>query len=569
MIGKAFVYRPTPPAVVRHEYVDINTEIDRLKKSSQRAREELRVLSEKLQGMQREDESEILIAQADFLEDEEYYGKIVKTVKEEGVNAEVAVEKISNQVIAEFNAIENDYFRQRAADVQDVSTRLMYRLSGVEQVNLEDIASPSIIVASDLLPSDTVSLNLDMVLAICTESGTASSHTAILARGLSIPAVVGCGTLDIQPNHTLIVNGSEGTIVVDPNPSVIAKFEKRIAVQKNETQYLLSRAPLPSVTTDGVAVSVLANIEVENEAQLISKYGAEGVGLLRTESLFFEENELPSEEQQYQRLSTIVQALPPHATLMVRTLDVGGDKPLPSLVDYFPNEQNPFLGLRGIRFFLSHLDLFTTQMRALLRISHKKKIKIFYPLVSTIKEVWEIKAFVKKVMHDLKREHIPYDSGVEQGIMIEVPSAALIVTHLFNEIDFVSIGSNDLVQYTLAADRTNEHLAGIGDYFDPAVLRLIQEVIGAGERVKKISEVCGEMAGDPLAIPLLLGMGLRNFSMGLSRIPLAKEIIRTLSAKRCHKVAQHCLASSSKQEVRAIVKEWCRKHYTALKVSVW
>ena len=566
VIGKPFIYRPVKPIVIYKEDSNADEEIQRFTEAAQQANQEVELMANHLKKMGKETESEIFDAQREFLEDDEYYGKIMETIKAESVNAEVAVERIENQIVEEFEALEDSYFRQRAIDVRDISIRLICILSDISLVSLRDIESPSIIVAHDLMPSDTALLNPEVVLAICTEGGTATSHTAILARGLSIPAVVGCGPLNIKPQHTLVVDGSAGTLIVDPKPHVISDIKKQITSQEGQKKYLTSRAALPAISKDKISVNILANIGVLAEAQRVGKSGAEGVGLLRTESLFFEEHNIPTEEEQYLTLCKIAESLPPKTPMTVRILDIGGDKPLPALESAIPTEQNPFLGVRGIRFLLVHPELLRSQLRAILRASVKRSMKVFFPLVSTIQEVRKLQDFVNTIMKELKAEGIPFDEEIERGVMIEVPSSALNISHFFKEVDFVSIGSNDLTQYTLAVDRTNEHLEEIADYLDPAVLQLIQEIITAGEKANKVVELCGEMAGDPLAIPILIGMGLRYFSMSLSRVPLAKELVRMLTVKQCHGLAHNCLKESSAQEVRKIAKAWCKKQFASLNI---
>ena len=567
VMGQPFIYRPEKPVVFYEKDVDSEKEVKRFIVAVAQANKEILSLAQKLRDKGKNAEGDILDAQRAFLEDEEFYNQIISVIKQELINAEAAVQKVSSQIVEEFEAIEDSYFRQRAADVQDISIRLINILTGVDPISLADLTIPSIVVAHDLMPSDTAALDPEVVLAICTEAGTATSHAAIVARGLSIPAVVGCGPLPIKAKNTLIVDGSTGIIIVDPKPAMLNNIKKRITTQEDEKKYLLSRVTIPAVSTDKVKVNVLANVGGVIESKLIPKYGAEGIGLLRTETLFFEEHTLPTEEKQYKMLTDIANALSPNMAMTIRMLDVGGDKPLPALQSFPTNEQNPFLGQRGIRFLLAHPELMRSQLRALLRLSTHRKIKIFFPMISTVGEVQQFQKFVDIIIAELKRENISCDQNIERGIMIEVPSAALNISHIINKVDFVSIGSNDLTQYTLAADRTNKNLAHMANYFDPSVLLLIQRVIEMGGKSHKDVEICGEMSGDPLAIPILIGLGLRTLSMNLSRVPLAKELVRMVSAKQCNLLAHSCLKAPNSTEVLNLTKVWCKKNYSSLNVG--
>ncbi len=567
VVGQPFIYRPEKPVVFYKENVDTQKEIERFILAAAQADREILNLATKLRDKGKNAEGDILDAQRALLEDEEFYHKTIQVIKQEVISAESAVQKVSDQIVEEFEAIEDSYFRQRAADVQDISVRLIYILTGTTPVSLADLNTPLIVVAHDLMPSDTAALDPEMALAICTEAGTATSHTAILARGLSIPAVVGCGPLPVKTKNTLIVDGSTGIVIINPKPSMLNDVKKRITSQADERKYLLSRVTLPTVSTDKVKIDMLANVGGVIESKLITKYGAEGIGLLRTETLFFEENTLPTEEEQYKMLLDIANALSSKMAMTIRMLDVGGDKPLEALQSSSTTEQNPFLGQRGIRFLLAHPELMRSQLRALLRLSAKRKIKIFFPMVSILDEVQKFQKFVDIIIDELKRENIECDQNIERGIMVEVPSAALNISNLISEVDFVSIGSNDLTQYTLAADRTNENLAHIANYFDPSILWLIQRIIEGGEKNHKDVEICGEMSGDPLAIPILVGLGIRTLSMSLARIPLAKEIVRTVSVKQCHTLAHNCLKAPNATEILKITKAWCKKNYATLNLA--
>lgn len=501
--------------------------------------------------------ADILLAQLEFLDDPAYYGEIVNTVATEHINAEAAVESVRDALMKEFRELENEYFRERASDIQDMSARLIADLSGTPLRSLADIDKEVILVAEELLPSDTAQLNPDHVIAFCTERGTATSHTALLANSLGIPAVVGCGEITAKNDEMLIVNGSDGLVHIQPSEKEIAAAQAQIVVDTAKEQARIDSARRPATTRDGIPCRVYANIASATEAEKALGYGAEGSGLLRTEFFFYQEDDLPTEERQfnmYAEIARIIGAKP----ITVRTLDIGGDKPLKALQGSYADESNPFLGVRGVRLTATVPDLLASQLRALIRVATEcsGQIKIMLPFVSTIEEVKPWRETVEALCQQLDQERRVTHTRPKVGAMIEIPSAALMMDSMVKYIDFASIGTNDLAQYTCAADRTNEQVSDLADYCHPAVLKMIKMILDSGQRNGKEVSICGEMAGDPIVIPLLYGMGLSVYSMSAVRIPHAKEILSKVRRAECAVLCQQCLQAETASEVRGYLNDF-------------
>jgi len=486
-----------------------------------------------------------------FLADPAFAEEIKVIIQQERLNAEAAVDRVSNELMAQFSAIDDEYFRQRAVDIKDIAQRLIRQLLGLEETTLASLKNPSVIIANDLTPSDTASLNRDMALGLCTEIGSNTSHTAILARSLGIPAVVGAGKLELSSGTVLIIDGQSGELVIDPDADTLAEYRTRQQARQQARSLEIAQAENPAVTLDGHQVEVVANIGSVADADYAIKMGAEGVGLLRTEFLFLQGDTLPSEDEQYQiyrAIADVFQQLP----LIVRTLDVGGDKDLPSID--IAEEQNPMLGQRAIRLCLARPEIFQTQLRAILRAGHERNIKIMFPLIGSEEELQQALYQLEQAKANLRARNLPHAENPDVGMMIEVPSAAVLADVLAPHVDFFSIGTNDLAQYTLAVDRTNETVAHLADPLHPAVIRLIHQVIQAAHRHDKWVGLCGEMAGNLQAVPLLLGLGLDEFSMAAVSIPSVKALLRTLSKTETQEIAQRCLELPNLQRVREFLK---------------
>lgn len=550
-IGPAFVYRPEPLAFKEQIIQNPPAEINRLIQAVEAVQTMLIALEEYTQQAIGESEAKIFEVHRMFLADPAFAGEIKAIIEQEKLNAEAAVDRVSTELMEQFSAIDDEYFRQRAVDIKDVAQRLIRQLLGLEETTLASLKFPSIIIANDLTPSDTASLNRDMALGLCTEIGSSTSHTAILARSLGTPAVVGIGKLEISSGVTVIIDGQSGELIIDPDAETLAEYQTRQQARQRIRSREIALAQQPAITTDGHQVEVVANIGSVVEAEQALKMGAEGVGLLRTEFLFLQGDTLPSEEEQYRiyrAIADVFQQLP----LIVRTLDVGGDKELPSID--LAVEQNPMLGQRAIRLCLARPAIFQTQLRAILRAGHERNVKIMFPLIGSEEELHQALEQLELAKADLRARNLPHVEKPDVGIMIEVPSAAVLADVLAPQVDFFSIGTNDLAQYTLAVDRTNETVAHLADPLHPAVIRLIHLVIQAAHQHNKWVGLCGEMAGSPQAVPLLLGLGLDEFSMAAASVPSVKALLRTLSKMQAQEIAQRCLELPSLQRVREFLQ---------------
>ena len=497
-----------------------------------------------------DDVAEIFAAHRMFLDDPSFAGEMAAQIQSESVTAETAVAAVANRVAEEFEAIGDDYFAQRATDIRDLRNQLLRQLLGMGVAGLDHLRTPSVIVAQDLTPSETVTIPPGMALAFVTQRGSATSHTAILARSLGIPAVVGLGDQRVPAGMRVAVDGDTGEVIVEPDEATADRIRAAQASAAAARQVMEAHAAEPALSADGVQVEVVANIGNPEDASRAHEAGAEGVGLFRTEFLFIDAGHVPSEDEQYEAYRRVFEVFGSRP-VVVRTLDVGGDKDVPG-VD-LDEELNPFLGLRGIRLTLAEEALFRSQLRALFRAGAGSNLKLMFPMVATVDEIRQAKDIVASVLVDLDAAGIDRATDFEIGIMIEVPSAAVMADVLAPHVDFFSIGTNDLTQYTLAVDRTNPKVASLADALHPAVLRLIRSVIDAAHEHGRWVGLCGELAGDPVAAPVLLGMGLDEWSMNPPSIAPVKARVRELSKAECAGVAARCLAAESPTAVRAIL----------------
>jgi len=554
-IGPAFCFRKIGLAFERCVVEDPAAEWARLEAALETAREQLNEVHVKAEAESGTEQAAIFQAHAMMLEDPELLETVRSSIEEdEGLNAEAALNDAAESYAQMLESLDDEYLSARAADVRDVAERVLRILLGVAESPTEGLAEPSIVLARDLTPSDTVLLDKSLVLGFCTAEGGATSHTAILARGLGLPAVVGAGpdVLAVSDGETLVLDGSEGTLSVAPDDETVARYRDRRGRIATVLKEACEKADQPAVTRDGHRVEVVANIGNVEGAEAAQSAGAEGVGLLRTEFLYLERARLPSEEEQYQAYRAIVDVFQDQPVIL-RTLDVGGDKELPCLD--LPDEMNPFLGVRGIRLCLERPGLLKPQLRAALRAGVGRNLKAMFPMVATLAEVQAARAMVEECRAELEAEGQAVAEEMEIGIMIEIPAAAINADHLAAEVDFFSIGTNDLSQYTMAADRTNAGVAPMASGFQPAVLRLVHDTIAAAHGRGKWVGLCGELAGEPLAIPILLGLGLDEFSMNPPVIPLVKQIIRALTLDEAREVAQAALELESSDAVKALVRE--------------
>lgn len=563
-IAKAYIYKPSQGASIdsspdEKDVPDtpaaIDAELIKLREAKASCAQQLDALTEKAKEAVGEEQAGILAGQRKLLEDPAFYPKMETRVREKLEPAPKAVAEIVSQVASMLEGMNNDYMKERAADIRDIGNRLLACLSPGQSRGFTGITEQVILVADDLAPSDTVQLDPDLVIGFITRTGGATSHTAILARSLGITAIVGAGDgVDgIEDGDTLVLDGSAGLCVARPEETEAEQYRLRMLQDLERRQLLEAYAARPAVTADGARVELAANIGSAAEAETAVLQGADGVGLFRTEFLFMNAAAMPGEEEQfraYQEAARMMEGRP----VIIRTMDIGGDKELPYL--QLPKETNPFLGYRAIRVGLFRQELLRTQLRAVLRASAFGTVKVMFPMISGLQEWRQARAILTKVQAELRQDGIRFDEKMEVGIMVEIPSTAVLAGRFASEVDFFSIGTNDLVQYTVAADRMNEHVAHLYDYFHPAVLHLIRTVIEASHTAGKWTGMCGSMAGDPLAAPLLLGLGLDEWSMEAGGLSRMKERLAILDRQECRELAKRILRLDTPQAVRQALEEF-------------
>lgn len=553
-IGPAFVYQRVELEIRRETIDDTDLEWARFESAQVTARTQLDEIYLKAEKESGDEHAAIFKAQLMMLDDPELIGAVKTVVFEQKIKVESALADAVENYAGMLEALEDEYLSARALDIRDVGARMLRILLGVSDTPAKDLSLPSIIIADDLTPSDTILLDKTYVLGFCTAKGGATSHTAILARSLGIPAVVGAGNTvqHLRNGIQLIVDGDSGEVIVDPDAPTLSEYhlrqDKSLLIKEKASEV----AHQPAITSDGHQVEIVANIGNVEDARAALEAGAEGVGLLRSEFLYLERSSLPTEEEQYQSYKAIADTFG-ELPVILRTLDVGGDKEIP-YID-LPKEDNPFLGVRAIRLCLNRPQLFKPQLRAALRAGQGNNLKLMFPMVASVEEVVQAKSLLEECRRELEQEGHLIQDKMEVGIMIEIPAAAIIADQLAEVVDFFSIGTNDLSQYTMAADRTNAKVAQIASGFQPAVFRLIKQVIDAAHARGKWVGLCGEMAGELIAIPILLGLGLDEFSMNPPAIPYAKLLIQSISLEKAKAVAELALNQLNSNEIRALVLE--------------
>jgi len=546
-IGKSLVIQEAEQKIAKTKPGDPSAELERFRNAVKASRAQLDRISCSTKEKLGADKAAIFESHMLILADPEYIGTVEQIICNERVNAEYALNEVTNKYIAVFESMDNEYMRERSADVRDLFKRLINNLQGIEDIDLMNLDSKRIIVARDLTPSETAQLDKDHAIGIAVEVGGKTSHTAIIARTMEIPAVVGVNISGVVKNgDLLILDGDNGILVIDPEPSTLAEYEKRKLEQMETKKELEVLKACESVTLDGKKVHLAANIGSPNHTKAALNNGAEGIGLYRTEFLYMENDAAPSEEKQFLAYKKVLQDMA-EKPVIIRTFDIGGDKQL-SYLD-IGQEANPFLGYRAIRICLDRTELFRTQLRALYRASAFGNLKIMFPMISGLEEFRKAKSIAGEIKDEMDARGTPYGK-IEIGIMIEVPSAALISDILAKEADFFSIGTNDLIQYTIAVDRMNERISELYDPCHIAVLRLIKLVIDNAHKEGKHVGMCGEMAGDLSVLPILIGMGLDEFSMSAPEILSARKLVRSLNYKDAKKMAAKVLKMSSADEVR-------------------
>ncbi|TFE00331.1 phosphoenolpyruvate--protein phosphotransferase [Jeotgalibacillus salarius] len=533
---------------------DAGQEVQRFQEALQTSKNELEVIRDRAKVELGEDKAAIFEAHLLVLSDPELVSPIEEKINQEQVNAEAALKETADMFVTMFEQMDNEYMKERAADIRDVTKRVLSHLLGVKVLNPSMISEEVVVIAEDLTPSDTAQLNREFVKGFTTNIGGRTSHSAIMARSMEIPAVVGTkeATETIENGDIIIVDGLNGEVHINPSDDMIRKYEEEaagFADQKAEWAKLVDEK---TVTAEGRHVELAANIGTPKDLEGVANNGGEGIGLYRTEFLYMGRTELPSEDEQFESYKAVLEGMK-DKPVVVRTLDIGGDKELPYL--NLPEEMNPFLGFRAIRLCLEQTDLFRTQLRALLRASSYGNLKIMFPMISTLGEFREAKSLLLKVKDELAHEGIEVSDSIEIGIMVEIPSTAVMADQFAKEVDFFSIGTNDLIQYTMAADRMNERVSYLYQPYNPAILRLIKMVIDASHKEGKWTGMCGEMAGDEIAIPILLGLGLDEFSMSATSILPARTQIKQLSDDKMKTLAEHVLTLSTNEEVIEAVKK--------------
>jgi phosphotransferase system enzyme I (PtsI) len=502
----------------------------------------------------------IFAAHAQMMDDPALVREIEGLIQDKGYAAEYALSRVMRRYARALESLNRGFLATRTSDLFDIEKTILGKLLGQRREQLRDLKEPVIIIAHDLTPSETASLNSKMVHAFATEVGGATSHTAIMAGVLDIPAVVGLGKLlvDVSGGDTVVVDGNRGLVLLNPDEETLERYRALQSSFRRFEHKLAALRDLPAETLDGVRIPLLGNIEFPHEASHCLERGASGVGLYRTEFLYVGKDSDPTEAEHLEAYLTVLETLGPNQPVVIRTLDLGGDK-LVGWGEATAHEKNPFLGLRSVRICLRNLTLFKTQMRAILRASAFGNVRIMFPMVSTLLELRQCKLIFAEVKEDLEEEGIAFNRSIPVGTMIEVPSAALMADEMAREVDFFSIGTNDLVQYTLAADRTNEAVASLYTPGDPAVLRLIERVIEAGKKHGIGVNVCGEMSGEPMYTVLLLGLGLRQLSLTPHNIPEIKQVIRSVTMEEANQVKCEVMQMETAKDVNNYLREITRR----------
>lgn len=553
-IGKIYILKDSEIIYEKNSTLGAEEELTRFKNACSQFIEKTIVLKNEIQIKVGQAEAEILEAHIEIINDPQISSEVKTALTNEGVTAEFAVERVFNTFRDIFASLDDELMSLRANDLEDIKKRVLQILTGQETSDIENINEPCILVVHDLTPSQTGRMDKTKIKGIIAEKGGYTSHAAIMARAMEIPAVLGMENIlnEVSPDDYLIIDGESGEVFINPSPAEIEKYKGILIEQENVKKELQIYKDRPAQTKDGVKTLLFANIGGMEELEAVLQNGAEGIGLFRTEFLFMDRTSLPSEDEQFEVYKAVAEKMD-GKPVIIRTMDIGGDKEL----DYLSltKEENPFLGFRGIRMCLDMIDVFKVQLRAILRASAYGDIKIMLPMISRIDEIRKSKEIIETLKAELSKVGINYNQNIEIGIMVETPAAAVMADILAKESDFISIGTNDLTQYTIAVDRGNDKVSYLYETFNPAVLRLIANVISAGKKEGILVGMCGEAAGDSLMIPFLVGAGLDEFSMTASSILAAKKQISELSQKELSEMLPEILNQDSPWEVKELLEK--------------
>ncbi len=531
-IGKAYLVDKEGVDVVAKYHLDTNAiknEVNRFRTAVQKAKKELTHIIQETPD-EFKPHAHIIETHIALLQDKMLYGRTIDVIETEGVNAEWALKKVVSNVKPMFESMSNTYLKERSEDITHVSDRVMKHLMGAERVNIAEINKKVILIAVDLSPAETSQINLERIKGFVTDRGGMASHTSIIARTLNLPAVMGLerATKIIRNDDIIIVNGTAGTVIINPSEQTLFEAEERKLRYEAYRADIARKSSLPADTIDHFHLKIMGNIELPEEVVSVLNYGGDGIGLYRTEFQYMRRLSFPTEDQLYDRYKEVLDVIP-NKPLTIRTLDINGDKAVSYISD--EEEANPALGLRAIRYCLKKTDVFKTQLRAILRSAQHGDVRVLFPMISNVEEVIEAKRLLNEAAESLYKEGVPCKQKIPVGIMIEVPSAVVTADLIAEEVDFFSIGTNDLIQYALAVDRGNRHLAHLYHPMHPAVIRMLKHVCEISRQAGIKTYMCGEMAGDPTCLPLLMGFGMDELSMNPQSIPVVKSIIRTLKAE--------------------------------------
>lgn len=547
-LGKAVILEENRLKIEKQKIENISAEKQKIYDAVKEVESEIEKLIKNIDGT----EKEIMQAYLMILQDPSLIQETIKIIEQEKCNSAYAVENGLNQIIKTFEEMDDPYMAARSRDIEDMKKRILAKLLKIEEIDLSKLPENTILVAKELSTSDSAKMNLKNISGIITEIGGVNSHMAIIARTNEIPAIVGIKHIfeNIKENDYIALNGATGEIFLNPTQEKIKELTKNQENIKQEKQELEKYKNKKAITKDGHQVELLANIGGPQDIQIVIDNTAEGVGLLRSEFLYMDAKDFPSEEEQFEAYKKIAESLE-NKRLVIRTLDIGGDKDLKYMK--LPKEENPFLGYRAIRIYLDNVDLFKVQLRAILRASSYGNVAIMIPMISSIEELRKSKEIIEEVKQELKTKNIKFNENIEVGIMVEIPSSAVMADEFAKECDFFSIGTNDLIQYTIAVERGNEKLVNLYSHFNPAVIHLIKSAIDGAHKNGILCGMCGEAAGDVKFIPLLVGLGLDEFSMNANKILKARKLITDLSFEECKQLAKKVLQLNSAEDVKRIL----------------